>query len=469
MFTSLRARLFVSYLVVISVTLCIVAATLLFILLNSPLPTRQTYQRLETIAFAMRSDLPLESYEGWGRIAQTSNVRLLHLSPEFSVLYDSDGQLNRDATLAIRQLQQEAADTRGVFRDISGRAWLTVTIPAVQDRPATGILVFAAPRPRAIVLNYFGDNLLWPLIQAGSIGLVLAVILAIVISNSVARPLQRTSTAATAIASGDYNHRAPEKGPEEVRELAHSFNQMVQRVQHTQHTQRDFLANVSHELKTPLTSIQGYAQAIVDGAAEQPGYAAKVIFSEAARMHRLVEDLLDLARIESGDTPLNREHVRLGELLTSVVEHLALRAEQKQIRLLHDIGTIPSITGDNDRLAQVFTNLIDNAVTHTPAGGSVTVNAQSALHGIEVTIADTGQGIPESELERIFERFYQVDKSRARSSRQGTGLGLTISKEIIEAHGGSIHVQSKVGQGTRFLIWLPLPRYIDETVPRLSP
>jgi len=471
MITSLRARLFVSYLVVIAVTLCIVAGALLFILLSSPLPSRQTYQRLESIALARLPDLQVsrpQTYEEWGQIAQTNNVRLLHLSPRHRVLYDSDGELDQSATLTIREMQQEATNTRGIFRDSSSRAWLTVSFPTTQGQPDAGMIVFAALRPRGILLNFFGENLLWPLIQAGAIGLGLAVILAIVISNSVAEPLRRTSTAATAIAGGDYRHRAPEKGPKEVQELARSFNQMAHRVQQTQNTQRDFLANVSHELKTPLTSIQGYAQAIIDGAAEQPGYAAKVIFGESARMHRLVEDLLDLARIESGDTPLNREHVRLGDLLGSVVEHLTLRAEEKHIHLVHKIDSVSPITGDNDRLAQVFTNLIDNALTHTPAGGAVTVSAESVNRGIEIVVADTGNGIPASELERIFERFYQVDKSRARNPRKGTGLGLTISKEIIDAHGGTIHAESVEGQGTKFLIWLPLPRHGDETVPRLA-
>jgi signal transduction histidine kinase len=146
-----------------------------------------------------------------------------------------------------------------------------------------------------------------------------------------------------------------------------------------------------------------------------------------------------------------------------------LRAEEKHIHLHHKIDAIPGITGDNDRLAQVFTNLIDNALTHTPAGGTVTISAQSVNRGVEVIVEDTGNGIPTSELGRIFERFYQVDKSRARNSRQGTGLGLTITKEIIEAHGGTIHAESVEGRGTRFRVWLPLPRHGDETVPRIEP
>jgi signal transduction histidine kinase len=284
----------------------------------------------------------------------------------------------------------------------------------------------------------------------------------------VAGPLRRTAAAANAIAGGEYDHLAPIEGPQEVQELGRAFNAMAQQVQRTQQTQRDFLANVSHELKTPLTSIQGYAQAILDGAAAQPGYAAGVIYEEAARMHRLVEDLLDLARIESGQTPFRREHVLLSDLLKSVMEHLSLRASDNNVRLMHSFNSVRPITGDNDRLAQVFTNLIDNAITHTPSGGEVRVSAKSVPGGIEVAITDSGKGIPADDLSRIFERFYQVDKSRSRGGHPGTGLGLTISKEIIEVHGGRIAVESMEGHGTTFVLWLPSPRSADETVPRLK-
>ncbi len=473
MFASLRARLFFSYLLVIGLTLCIAACALLFILIDNPLPTRQTYQQLASVALSSRAALRggsvEQANEALSEIAEANQIRILRVAPDSTVLFDSAGQVPRGNPIPLGiSPESSSPEQRGVYVDPSGREWLYIAIRPPSNLPAIGTVVFASRRPRAPIFRFFGENLLGPLIQAAVIGLCASAFLAILISNSVVRPLRRTARAVTAIASGDYEHQTPEAGPSEVRDLARSFNRMAEKVQHTQKMQRDFLANVSHELKTPLTSIQGFAQAILDGAAAQPAFAAKVIYEEAGRMGRLVEDLLDLARIESGQAPFRREHVPLTELVRSVIDHLTLRAAEQHISLEQVVNPLPNITGDNDRLAQVFTNLMDNAITHTPPGGQILVRAAPANGGIEISVRDTGKGIPPEDLSRIFERFYQVDKSRARAGRQGTGLGLTISKEIVEAHGGTIRAESSEGKGTTFLVWLPLPRPGDETVPRLS-
>ncbi|HEY4720792.1 MAG TPA: HAMP domain-containing sensor histidine kinase, partial [Anaerolineae bacterium] len=292
--------------------------------------------------------------------------------------------------------------------------------------------------------------------------------------RSVERPLRRVARALQKIAAGDYNQHIPLEGPSEVQEMAGSFNQMAQKVRDTQQSQRDLLANVTHELKTPLTSIQGFAQAIKDGVTSEPESLRRtgsIIYDEALRMGRLVSNLLDLARIESGQIVMRREPVKLDLIVLSAVERMALRAQQSHISLQTAMPlSLPAIVGDGDRLAQVFSNLIDNALKHTPPGGTVTVSARALSGssvvkrgkswpgGIEVTVADTGSGIPPEDLTRIFERFYQVDKSRARSSAPSLGLGLAIVKEIVTAHGGSIHAESTVGQGARFSVTLPLER-----------
>jgi signal transduction histidine kinase len=311
------------------------------------------------------------------------------------------------------------------------------------------------------VFGAFGKTFMLPLAQAGLIGLVIAIGLAVLIAGSVARPLQRMSQAARRIAQGDYRQRVQVEGPREVRALAGSFNEMVERVSIAQQTQRDFLANVSHDLRTPLTSVQGFAQAIVDGVASDPTsaqHAAQIIYDEAARMHRMVESLLDLARIEAGQMDMRQRAVAPSDLLHAIGESLSVRAREKGLTLTLDIfPDLPRIAGDGDRLAQVFNNLLDNALKHTPSGGQILLRAQPAAHGIAVTVQDTGEGIPTEDLPLIFERFYQVDKSRRRDRRSGMGLGLAIVRQIVQMHGGSIHVASTVGQGTTFTVWLPLP------------
>jgi two-component system sensor histidine kinase ResE len=250
------------------------------------------------------------------------------------------------------------------------------------------------------------------------------------------------------------------QGPHEVQDLTRAFNSMVTRVESSQRSQRDFVANVSHELKTPLTSIQGFAQAILDDTADTPEtrkQAAQIIYNEAGRMHRMALDLLDLARLEAGTADLKMSAVDVKVLLDSIVEKFSPQAKRAGIDLTSNVpANLPSLIGDGDRLAQVFTNLVDNAIKFTLAGGSVALFASPSGVEMEISITDSGIGVPKEALPRLFDRFYQVDPSRAGGESHGAGLGLAIVREIIEAHNGRISVRSEVGHGTTFVIHLPL-------------
>jgi signal transduction histidine kinase len=237
-------------------------------------------------------------------------------------------------------------------------------------------------------------------------------------------------------------------------------------MQAAQQAQRDFVANVSHELKTPLTSIQGFAQAIMDGTVEdQAGreHAASVIYEEADRLRRLAEDLLELARFDSGQLVLARERVNLRILLESLAERLSVRAAEAEIGLRVESAIASTIIGDGDRLAQVFTNLVDNAIKHSQPGGRVRLWCEQSPGWVSIHVDDHGEGIPPDELSRIFERFYQLDKARA-SAGQGAGLGLAIAREIVSSHGGRLTAQSELGQGSRFTVQLPVARPDDSTL-----
>jgi signal transduction histidine kinase len=413
--------------------------------------------------------------------ADTNDIRILLLNPQQDVVWDSSGEypryfqgVSQREGFVDRNRPPRNANVlyKGTFTDTDESEWLYVEQPVQRsvlaitspnsdaiDVTMVDKMLVAAPMPeqsfRVVMREYIGSGLFLAFLQAGLIGMGFAFLLSFGIVRWVSRPLLDVAEAAGKVAEGNYATRAPVHGPDEVREVARTFNTMTAQVEYGQQAQRDFLANVSHDLRTPLTSIQGFAQAIADGVSEDNAHAATIIYHEAGRLNRMVNDLLDLARIQAGRMDMMRQAVELDELLKTVGENMGMRARDRGIQFDVQVPDLPRIAGDGDRLAQVFTNLVDNAIKHTPAGGRVWLRAVLDNQGVLVRVQDTGEGIPRDDLPRIFERFYQVDKSRAKSS--GTGLGLAITREIVQAHAGRIWVESEYGQGARFNVWLPQP------------
>jgi two-component system OmpR family sensor kinase len=442
MFRSLNARLLLSHVFVILVCLVLVGIGLLLFMRASPLWNDASFRQLEA---ALRDSLPALREAGpaqdlslpqtrdlMNRVADEQGVRVLLMDTQGNVLIDTEEDWEGEQIAEVARAPGTLERTlRGTVTGPNGGRWDYVgqTLRGPNNRPL--LMVYITRHSRFLALLWFVRNLLPPLLQAGVVALVLSVLLALLVSRSVSRPLRRVADAAKAITRGEAGIRAPVSGPNEVRGLATSFNTMVDQVEAVQQSQRDFVANVSHELKTPLTSIQGFSQALLDGTAATPettARAARVIHEEADRMRRMVDDLLTLARFDAGKTA----HVGV-ELDT-----------QEQVTVL----------GDADRLAQVVTNLLDNGVAHTPQGGKVTLTLRRPTESIaEIAVTDSGEGIPAKDISRVFERFYQVDKSRPR--KRGAGLGLAIVKEIVEAHNGTIAAESVIGLGSRFTVRLP--------------
>ena len=497
MFSTLRSRLLSSYLLLLIITLLGILMTLFITVSAQQAPPQVTYDRLVGTVRGLNLVNVLQDFnqasrpQGQGQggrlgerdiyetietetilniFADRQDVRVLIVNVSSSrVLYDSleiielteEIEFNVDnyqsSNTARLNLPQNSDMVFGNFIDEQD-SWLFSGVTFGPRNVQNAILV-ADIKPSISLqtaLAEFAESLAQPVIQSAIIGLIIAIVMASVISRTIARPLQAVSEAATAIAMGDLEQAVPVSGPAEVRAVAEAFNTMSEEVRDTQQAQQDFMANVSHDLKTPLTSIQGYSMAIMDGTMKDPKQAAEIIHDEASRLTRMVIELTDLARLQAGSLSIHFSEINLSDIAKVVAQKLAVVARDKQITLRVDTEPIPTIAGDGDRLVQVLNNLIGNAIKYTPKGGTVLVKTQQVADGVEVIIQDTGVGIPAKDLARIFERFYQVDK--ARGPQRGTGLGLAITHEIVEAHGGNIHVKSEVDKGTRFTIWFPDPK-----------
>ena len=310
--------------------------------------------------------------------------------------------------------------------------------------------------------------------------------------RGVALPLADLMTAADAVARGNLRVRVAVRGPGEFARLAQSFNHMTAELERADRQRRNLTADVAHELRTPLHIIQGNLEGILDGVYEPTEEHLRATLSETQSLARLVDDLRTLSLAEAGQLPLAREAVDVGDLLADVATSFSGQAEAGGVTLRADVagealdlspGPSPAkgggagessppsrvgkgdgglgppsrltITGDAGRLDQVLSNLVVNALRHTPPGGAVTLRAEATPTGARLTVQDTGAGIPAADLPYIFDRFWRGDPARSHTRGEGSGLGLAIARQLVQAHGGEIAVTSQLGQGTTFTIDLP--------------
>ncbi len=298
----------------------------------------------------------------------------------------------------------------------------------------------------------FNESLLISVLAAS----LAAVGVSILLSRSIVAPLRAMMSASQRIAEGHYDERVQVRGSDELGQLALRFNQMAEQLEQVESMRRRLIGDVTHELRTPLTAIKGSMEGLIDGVLPSSPETFEQIHQEADRLSRLVDDLQELSRVEARAYPLDVRPVDAAALMGTIGKRLGFQFEDKGVSLTSSLPPSPvRVLADEDRVVQVLTNLVGNALQHTPAGGSVTLSVQSAGDEILFTVRDTGAGIPAEHLTHIFDRFYRVDKSRSRV-RGGSGIGLTIAKHLVEAHGGRIWAESDgEGQGSTFFFTLP--------------
>jgi len=296
------------------------------------------------------------------------------------------------------------------------------------------------------------------LLVSTTTALVSALIVSLFVSRRVVTPIRQMMEASQRIAAGRYQERVEVSSTDELGQLAHSFNQMAATLEQTEAMRRDLIANVAHELRTPLASIKGYMEGMIDGVLPAEPDTYQQIYHEADRLQRLVNDLQELSRVEAGAFELKRRPLTVTELIPQTAARLRPQFEEKGVNLTLNIPSdLPLVSADEDRLNQVLLNLAGNALQYTPPGGTVTITAQvQPPADLLISIHDTGVGISAEHLPHLFNRFYRVDKSRSRAGG-GSGIGLTIAKHLVEAHGGHIRAESPGdGQGSTFSFSLPL-------------
>ena len=352
-----------------------------------------------------------------------------------------------------------------IARGIAGRIALAAIASAAVGLVilAAGVAVVGAEVFTALMMEagdsaehaqaMYDESVTTVVVAASLVAVLASVGLAILLARMLARPLAEIGGAARRIADGDYAARVPREGPEELASLADSFNQMAASLERQEQMRRDFIANAAHELRTPLTNLQGYLEALRDGVITADRATYESLHEEADRLVRLSRSLDALAEGDAGSSLPEPIELDLAAAVRSALDLAAPSIERAGLTLQAEVPATLPARADPDGLAQVLANLLSNAVRYTPAGGSITVRAERRPGDLLVWIANTGDGIPPEDLDRVFERFYRVEKSRDRA-RGGAGIGLAIVKQLVEGSGGRVGAESRDGT-TRF--WFSLP------------
>jgi signal transduction histidine kinase len=330
-------------------------------------------------------------------------------------------------------------------------------VPVIVDAQRVGTVVtLNQPPPRTANEEDFLARLnLWVLGAALGAAL-LAVVISIVLARRLTRPIRQLTAAARGIAAGDLDQRVTVPTDDELGQLARSFNQMSADLARSERQRQQITADIAHDLRSPLTVIHGHLEGLRDGVLKPSAERFEAMYRETEQLMRLVEDLRTLSLADAGELPLYRNPTSPHELLARAAAAYAPQAEQKGVKIdVHADPALPMIGVDPQRMAQVLSNLMSNALRYTPPGGQIQLRAEATASQLVMKVQDTGTGIPEAELPRIFDRFYQIDASR-QSEGGESGLGLAIAKSIVEAHGGAIQAESTPGKGTIIRVTLPL-------------
>lgn len=444
MFRSLRWRLLGSFALVIAVAL---GASASFYGLAAQREIQRAEREVEEQQESKLEELLIQSYidnQGWQEVQPLVEASAHVLGLSYWIV-DQHG-------IVVADSQNRMVGSRPKGPIMSDKS-----LPLVSPVGQLGTAYFnphLADEPPVDETDDAGPSINIYLIWGGLMAAACALLLTVFLSGRILAPVNALSKAARRLSKGDFSQRVNAITNDELGELAGTFNSMAEELGHAEEMRRNMVADVAHELRTPLSNVLGLTEAISDGVVEADSKTLKSIHEEVMLLTRLVEDLQELTLAEAGQLRLDVQEVDLSDLAQRAVDAARPRADTKNVRLDVDLPSSAVVSGDGERLAQVVRNLLANAINYTPEGGRVGVAVETKEREVEIRVSDTGVGISPEELPYIFERFYRVDKSRSRATG-GVGLGLTIVKRLVEAHGGRIQARSEVDKGTIFVVSLP--------------
>jgi signal transduction histidine kinase len=352
------------------------------------------------------------------------------------------------------RLTIEMAEGPGQMRQLVLVGAPHVEVADPSGRPAGTLYALPPPRDVAETEPRFVTTVNRWLLLSALAAVALALALSLPLSRRILGPVEAITAAARRMEAGDLAQRVPATSADEIGDLARAFNAMADAVARSESLRRALVSDVAHELRTPLTNLRCQVEAVQDGLQAADAATFRSLHEETLLLARLVGDLQDLALAESGQLPLHRAPVALADAVSAALAAIRPIAAARGIHLEGDVPAALTADADRERLAQVLGNLLGNALTHTPEGGTIRVSARASAGRVAVEVADSGEGISAEHLPHVFDRFYRSDPSRARSTG-GAGLGLAIVKQLVEAHGGQVSVASAPGAGARFTFTLP--------------
>jgi signal transduction histidine kinase len=432
--TSIRAKLGSTVVIAVGLALLISYVLIAFALRNSP----RDSEAIDALSLA--------------RKAATGQLDVVPADTMVVILHPDGSTETRGTDLGeLPRLRVEAPRWgvvgANVFASVPTADGGSVT--ALTRSPSRGFL------GRLSATTGFLQSVWWQFLLVGVVAASISLVVARLMARGMTQPLRDMAAAARRMETGDYSVRVQTRSRDEVGKLATAFDRMRGELEHLEQSRRDLVANVSHELKTPITAIRAHLENLLDGVERPEPATLGVMLAQVERLGRLVDQLLDLSRLESGEVPLRIEDLPLQPLVDDLISEIDVALPGRGVQLRNHVPPdLPELSADRERVHQVLFNLVDNAVRFTPVGGSVTVSARRRNGSVEVAVSDTGAGIPAEHLPRLFERFYRADPARGRGEG-GTGIGLAIARSVVEAHGGHIRAESRPGQGSIFTFDLP--------------